>query len=121
MLKVSRVIRVIIFIRVEPGSVIQVEGDVPNGFQLNKENVGSQVRKARFVYEVDGKKMLSRNQLESGVNPIPNSDIDTGIYCQATGVEISKEEANVSLIRLSQMVCEDIFEQRTDRTPATAK
>ncbi len=103
----------------EVGSVIQVEGeDIPNGFQLNKENVGTQVRKSRFVYEVNGNKVLSRNQLEPGINPIPNEDVGSGIFCQATGVEITKDEANVSLIRLHQMVCEDVFEQRTDRTPA---
>lgn len=102
----------------EPGSMVQVEGsDVPNGFQLNKENVGSQVRKARFVYEVDGRKILSRNQLEAGVTPILNPEISTGIFCQATGVEITKEEANLALIRLSQMVCESVFEERCDRTP----
>ena len=103
---------------VESGSMIQVEGDIPNGFQLNKDNTGTQVRKVRFVYEVDGKKILSRNQLESGVSPILNPEVASGIFCQATGVEITRDEANLSMIRLSQMVCEDVMEVRTDRTPA---
>lgn len=89
-------------------SMIELEGDVPAGFQLTSQQKVLQVKGARFVYVVDGKKVLSRNQLQKFVYPQP-STLDTGIFCQISGKEITPEEANISRIRYRKVLCEEEF------------
>lgn len=89
------------------GDMITIEG-APAGFQLNAQMKVLQAKGIRFVYEVGGDKVISRNQLQRGVKPQP-STLDTGIFCQVTGKEITPEEANISRIRYRKVLCEDEF------------
>lgn len=82
------------------------------GFQFSKVQGAKpmQVMGARYVYEVDGTKILSRVRLPDGaVRPVPASAVDTGLFCQVTGVEISPSEANLSRLRVRKFLCEEEY------------
>lgn len=93
------------------------EGDVVTvpaglGFQFSKVQGAKpmQVMGARYVYEVDGAKILSRVRLpDQAVRPIPDPSVDTGLFCQVTGVEISPQVANLSRLRVRKFLCEDEY------------
>jgi len=80
------------------------------GFQFSKAGVVMQIMGMRYVYEVDGTKILSRVKLpDRSVRPIPNESMDTGLFCQVTGVEITPREANLSRLRVRKFLCEDEY------------
>lgn len=82
------------------------------GFQFSKVKGAKpmQVEGARYVYEVGVAKILSRVRLpDPSVRPIPNPDVNTGLFCQVTGVEITPQEANLSRLRVRKFLCEDEY------------
>lgn len=91
------------------GDEVLIPGDVPLGYRLGSSDRVMQVKNLRIVYEVEGQKILSLNQLEEGVVPIPNQEIDTGLFCQETGVEVLEESADQSRIRFRKILCPDLF------------
>jgi len=95
------------------GDMITLDGDVPAGFQLNSQQKVLQVKGIRFIYRVDGKRVLSRNQLQKHVLP-QMSTLDTGIFCQVSGKEVTPEEANISRIRYRKVLCEEEFSKLLD-------
>lgn len=97
------------------GDRMILEGDIPKGYYLDAGKRIKQERNIRFVYEVNGEKMISRNQLEKDVLPIPNPAIDSGVFCQVTGIELLPEDANISRIRARKVLCEAEFEKAIDR------
>ncbi len=95
------------------GDMVVLEGqDIPVGFQLGPDGKGLQVKGARFIYTISGEKVLSRNQLEDGIEPKLNAEVNSGLFCQASGVEVLPEDANISRIRLGQVLSDAEFEKR---------
>lgn len=83
------------------------------GFELKPDGTLKNARQTRFHYILeDGSRVLSVNQLEKGVRPIPNPEIGTGIFCQATGDEVTRDHANVSRIRFRKVFSEAEFARR---------
>lgn len=83
------------------------------GFELKSDGTLKNARQTRFHYILDdGSRVLSVNQLEKGVKPIPNPEIGTGIFCQATGDEVTRDHANVSRIRFRKVFSEAEFARR---------
>jgi len=93
------------------GDVVTVESGL--GFQFSKVDGAKpmQVMGARYVYVLrSGDKLLSRVRLpDPNVRPIPNREVDTGLFCQVTGVEISPSEANLSRLRVRKFLCESEY------------
>jgi hypothetical protein len=84
-----------------------------SGFELKSDGTLKNARQTRFHYILeDGSRVLSVNQLEKGVKPIPNPEIGTGIFCQATGDEVTRDHANVSRIRFRKVFSEGEFARR---------
>lgn len=93
------------------GEQIEVGENVPNGFRLMNSGKVMELRSARWVYESNGDKFLSLNQMPDGVIPILNSTINSGLFCQITGVEVEPEQANISRIMGKQILCAPEFER----------
>jgi len=92
----------------DDGASVTVEQGL--GFQFSKAGVPMQIMGARYVYEVEGAKVLSRVKLpDPAVRPIPSEAMDTGLFCQVTGVEITPEEANLSRLRVRKFLCTDEY------------
>jgi hypothetical protein len=92
------------------------EGDVVTipggglGFKFAKTGSIMQIQGYRVVYETSEGKILSRVCLpDTSVRPLPNSGMDTGLFCQVTGVEISAAEANLSRLRTRKLLCEEEY------------
>jgi hypothetical protein len=89
------------------------------GFKLLADGTLRNAPGTRFVYKLeDGTRVLSVNQLEKGVKPIPNPELGTGIYCQVTGVEVSSDQANVSRVKFRKVFSESEFEKKLVKEPS---
>ncbi len=83
------------------------------GFELKPDGTLKNARETRFHYILeDGTRVISVNQLEKGVLPIPNPEVGTGIFCQTTGAEVTRDHANVSRIRFRKVFSEEEFGRR---------
>jgi hypothetical protein len=89
--------------------VENVTAETPNGFQLTPKGKVVQVRGARWVYEVNGDKVVSMNQLPDGIAPVPDPAVNSGFFCQITGKEVDSELATTSRIRASRILCDEEF------------
>ncbi len=98
------------------GEGITLEGDIPLGYKLGNSERVMQVRGYRTVYEIaNGEKILSVNELQKGVLPIPNKEIKSGIFCQESGEEVTADDSNLSRIRFRKILSSDIFDEEVSR------
>jgi len=94
------------------GDPIKNDSFQTGGFRLLPNNTLRNAPNTRFVYHLeDGTDVLSVNQLETGVVPVRNLEIDSGIFCQKTGVEVTRSQANVSRIKNRKVLSESEFEK----------
>jgi hypothetical protein len=99
----------------EVGDKVTLGGNIPNGFQLTSAGKVLEVKGARWVYEVGGTKILSLNELPKGVQPIPDAEVNSGLFCQHTGVEVKANQSNLSRIMCRKVLCEAEFEKETEK------
>lgn len=96
------------------GEGIEDDRFATTGFMLLPDGTLRNARKTRYHYKLaDGTHVLSVNQLEKGVLPVPNPDVGTGIFCQVTGEEVTRDQANVSRIKFRKVFSESEFEKRS--------
>lgn len=98
------------------GEAIEDDRFTKTGFMLLPDKTLRNARKTRFAYILeDGSRVLSVNQLEKDVLPIPNPEVGTGIYCQVTGEEVTVDQANVSRIKFRKVFSESEFGKRSEK------
>jgi len=98
------------------GDNITLEGDIPLGYKLGNSERVMQVHGYRTVYEIaNGEKILSVNELQKGVIPKPNSEINSGIFCQESGEEVTADDSNLSRIRFRKIFSSDIFDEEVQK------
>lgn len=96
-----------------PPQAITMDGD--KGFDFDEEGRVRPIAGRRWVLGTkDGGRVLSLNQLEEGVLAQPG-DISSGYFCQATGVEVEKQQADISRIKFRKILCEDVFAAESER------
>lgn len=96
----------------DPPQAITIDGDKGFDFKPDDDNRVQPIAGRRWVIETtDNKRVLSLNQVQEGVLVQP-SGVGPGYYCQETGVEVPKQQADISRIRFRRILSEEAFAAR---------
>ena len=104
-----------------PGRGEPVEDDAftTAGFSLLDTGELRKAQKTRFFYRLkDGTEVLSVNELEGKAIPIPNPAVGTNIFCQVSGVEVTKNQASVSRVKYRKVFSEEVFAEHNNAASA---
>lgn len=100
----------------ESGNPVEDDQFTTAGFSLKDSGELEKAPKTRYLYRLeDGTEVLSVNQLEDGVVPVPDPEVGTGIFCQASGVEVTRDQAAVSRVAHRRVFSEAEFAKRSKK------